>query len=170
MAAVSIHSDFEAQENKVWPCFHCFPIYLPWSDGTGCHGLRFLNAEFYHSPLSALSRGSLVPLCFLPYGWCHLHILDYWYFSLQSWFQLVFHPVWHFTWCTLHISSISKVITYSLDVPLSQFGTSPLFHGTSPLFHRVTLGSVTCFVWKGPFLWSLPDHLQLRWLERPECP
>ena len=20
-------------------CFHCFPIYLPWSDGTGCHDL-----------------------------------------------------------------------------------------------------------------------------------
>ena len=27
-------------------CFHCFTIYLPWSDGTGCHDLRFLNAEF----------------------------------------------------------------------------------------------------------------------------
>ena len=25
--------------------FHCFPIYLPWSDGTGCHDLRFLNVE-----------------------------------------------------------------------------------------------------------------------------
>ena len=27
-------------------CFHCFPIYLPWSDGTTCYDLRFLNAEF----------------------------------------------------------------------------------------------------------------------------
>ena len=26
-------------------CFHCFPIYFPWSDGTGCHDLSFLNAE-----------------------------------------------------------------------------------------------------------------------------
>ena len=26
-------------------CFHCFPIYLPWSDGTGCHNLSFLNVE-----------------------------------------------------------------------------------------------------------------------------
>ena len=26
--------------------FHCFPIYLPWSDGTRCHDLSFLNAEF----------------------------------------------------------------------------------------------------------------------------
>ena len=27
-------------------CFHCFPIYLPWSDRTGCHDLLFLNVEF----------------------------------------------------------------------------------------------------------------------------
>ena len=25
---------------------HCFPIYLPWSDGTGCHDLHFLTVEF----------------------------------------------------------------------------------------------------------------------------
>ena len=28
-------------------CFCCFPIYLLWSDGTGCHDLRFLNAKFF---------------------------------------------------------------------------------------------------------------------------
>ena len=27
-------------------CLHCFPIYLPWSDGTGCHDLCFLNVGF----------------------------------------------------------------------------------------------------------------------------
>ena len=32
----------EPQKNKVW---HCFPICFPWSDGTGCHDLRFLNVE-----------------------------------------------------------------------------------------------------------------------------
>ena len=26
-------------------CFFCFPMYLPWSDGTGCHDLSFLNVE-----------------------------------------------------------------------------------------------------------------------------
>ena len=31
---------------KVSPCFHCFPVYLPWSDGTGCHDLSFLNVDF----------------------------------------------------------------------------------------------------------------------------
>ena len=25
--------------------FHCFPIYLPWSDGTRCYDLSFLNIE-----------------------------------------------------------------------------------------------------------------------------
>ena len=30
----------------VCPCFHCFPIYLPWSDGTRCHDFSFLNVEF----------------------------------------------------------------------------------------------------------------------------
>ena len=34
-----------APQNKVWHCFHCFPIYLPWSDGTRCHDLSFLNVE-----------------------------------------------------------------------------------------------------------------------------
>ena len=45
MAAVTICSDFGAPQNKVWHCFYCFPIYFPWSDGTGCHGLSFLNVE-----------------------------------------------------------------------------------------------------------------------------
>ena len=29
----------------VCPCFHCFPIYLPWSDGTRCYDFSFLNVE-----------------------------------------------------------------------------------------------------------------------------
>ena len=33
----------EPQKRKVW---HCFPIYFPWSDGTKCHDLSFLNVEF----------------------------------------------------------------------------------------------------------------------------
>ena len=46
----------------------------------------------------------------------------------QSWFQLVLLPAQRFSWCTLHISSISRVTIYSLDILLSQFGTSLLFH------------------------------------------
>ena len=38
----------EPPQNKVFYCFHCFPIYLLWSDWTlviGCHDLSFLNVE-----------------------------------------------------------------------------------------------------------------------------
>ena len=36
----------ETKKIKVCHCFHCFLIYLPWSDGTRCHDLSFLNVEF----------------------------------------------------------------------------------------------------------------------------
>ena len=104
MAAVTICSDFGAPQNKV--C-HCFPIYFPWSDGTWCHDLRFLNVEF--KPTFSLSTFTFIKGLFsssslLPKGWCHLHIWGYWYFSWQSWFQLVLLPAQSFLWCTLHIS------------------------------------------------------------------
>ena len=46
MAAVIICSDFGAPQSKVCHCFRCFTVYLPWSDGTRCHDLSFLNVEF----------------------------------------------------------------------------------------------------------------------------
>ena len=35
----------EPPQKKVSHCFQCFPICLPWSDGTRCHDLSFLNVE-----------------------------------------------------------------------------------------------------------------------------
>jgi len=37
---------FWSPQNKVYHCFHCCPIYLPWNDETRCHDLSFLNVEF----------------------------------------------------------------------------------------------------------------------------
>ena len=59
MAAVTICSDFGAPKNKV---SHCFPIYLPWSDGTRCHDkptfslstFTFIKRLFSSSSLSAI--------------------------------------------------------------------------------------------------------------------
>ena len=59
MAAVTICSDFGAPQNKVSHCFHCFPIYLPWSDGTTCHDLSFLNVKFeanFFTPFTFVKR------------------------------------------------------------------------------------------------------------------
>ena len=58
MAAVTICSDFGAPQNKVWHCFHCFPIYFPWSGGTRCHDLCFLNVEF--KPTFSLSSFTFI--------------------------------------------------------------------------------------------------------------
>ena len=36
----------ETQGNRICQFFHFFSFYLPWSDGTGCSDLSFLNVEF----------------------------------------------------------------------------------------------------------------------------
>ena len=107
LAAVTICSDSGAQENKIchFPLFlHLFAMkwwdQMAWSSFFEC----WVLSQLFHSPLSLSSRGFIVLLHFLTLGWCHLHTWGYWYFSQQSWFQLVLHPGQHFTWCTLHIS------------------------------------------------------------------
>ena len=84
MAAVTICSDFGAQKNSL-SLFPLFPNLfvmkwwydMPWASFFEC----WVLSQLFHSPLSFSSRGSLIPLHFLPYGWCHLHIRDCWYFS-----------------------------------------------------------------------------------------
>ena len=88
MAAVTICSDFRAQEEKILSLLPPFPFYLPWSNGARCHNLSFTNSFKlnFHSPPSPSSRGSLVPLHFLPLEWYYLHIWGCWCFSCLSWF------------------------------------------------------------------------------------
>ena len=63
-ATVTIHSDFGAPQNKI--CHRCnfFPFYFPWSHGTRCLILSFLNAEFQASFFTLLfhpHQGALCP-------------------------------------------------------------------------------------------------------------
>ena len=51
-----------APKNKVSHCFHSFPIYLPWIDGTGCHDLSFLNVDF--KPTFSLSSFTFIKRLF----------------------------------------------------------------------------------------------------------
>ena len=67
----SLSEEFlEPTKNKVSHCFHCFPIYLPWNDDDGCHGVSFLNVEFWANFSTLLfhvhQEASLVLICFLP--------------------------------------------------------------------------------------------------------
>ena len=62
MAPFTICSELGDLENKVCHCFHCFPIYLPWSDGTRCHDLSFLNVDF--KPTFSISSFTLIKRLF----------------------------------------------------------------------------------------------------------
>ena len=105
MAAVPICSDFGPPKNKV---SDCFPIYLHEVMGPddmilvfwmlsfkatfSLSSFIFIKRLFSSSSLSAIKVVSSA-----------LHIWGYWYFSQQSWFQLVLPPAQCFSWCTLHM-------------------------------------------------------------------
>ena len=86
MAVVTICSDFGAQEDKVSHCFHCFPIYLPWSDGTGCHDFVFwmlsFKSAFSLSSFTFIKNASLA-FCAI-YSACKLSKQDY-ILNVQPW-------------------------------------------------------------------------------------
>ena len=98
--------------------FRCVLIF--WHEVMGPDAMILVFWMFSFKPMLPLSsitfkkKGSLVPLHFLPQGWCHLHIWGYWCFSQQSWFQPVLHPAWHFAWCTLHIMEKEMATHFSI--------------------------------------------------------
>ena len=129
MAAVTICSDFGAQVNKVCHCFHCFPIYLPWSDGTRCHDLSLLNVVF--KPAFSLSSFTFIKRLFNPSsllsyggGGCHLNSWGYWCFSRQSWFPACASSSPAFCMMYSAQKSISRETVHSLDTLPSQIWTS----------------------------------------------
>ena len=90
-------------------------------------------------PTFALSSFTFIKMLFSSslstIGWYHLHIWGYWCFSRSSWFQLVLPLAQCFSWYTLHMSLISMVTIYSLDVLLFLVGTSLFFHVQFELLH-----------------------------------
>ena len=84
---------FCSPRNKVCHYFHCFPIYLPWSDGTRCHDLSFWMLSF--KPVFSRSF-TLIKRVQLSIHW-HTHKLRS--TSLQFWPALKFF----FLKCTLLI-------------------------------------------------------------------
>ena len=61
---ITFCSDFGAQEKKACHCFHCFPIYLPWSDGTGCRDLSFFFWMLSFKPTFSLSSFTFIKRLF----------------------------------------------------------------------------------------------------------
>ena len=63
MAAVTIWSEFGAQKNKVWHCFHCFPIYLG-IDAMGPDAMIFVLWMFSFKPTFSLSSFTFIKRLF----------------------------------------------------------------------------------------------------------
>ena len=130
MAVVTICNDFGAQENKVCHCFHCFHIYFPWSDGTRCHDVCFLNVD---KPSLSLSSFTFINRFFSSSSLSAIRVVSSAYLRLLIFLPAILIPACAAFSLAFHMLSsaykLNKQVTkYSLDVLLSLFGTSPLFH------------------------------------------
>ena len=80
------------------------------------------SLKLAHFPPLPSSRSSLVPLCFLPLEWHHLHIWGCWCFSCLSWFQLVTHPAQAF---------LMMCSAYRLNNPIDRGAWRATVHGVA---------------------------------------
>ena len=108
MAAVTIDSDFRAQENEICHCFQFSPSI--------CHEVMGLDTKISifwmlsFKPTFSLSSFTLIKRLFSSSSISAIRVVSSAYLKLLifllaiSWFYLMSHPVWHFARCTLHIS------------------------------------------------------------------
>ena len=80
-------------------------ILLPWRDVIRCRDLSFWMLSF--KPAFSLSSFTLIKRLLSSSSISAIRVVSAVFlrlliFSQQSWLQLVIHPAWHFTWCTLH--------------------------------------------------------------------
>ena len=78
-----------------------------------CHGVMGLDLMIFifgmlsFKPAFSLSSLTFIKRLFSSSSLSAIRVVSSAYmrlliFLLESWFQLVLHPAWHFTWCTLH--------------------------------------------------------------------
>ena len=114
-AIVIICSDFGAQENKICHCFHFSPSICHEVMGSDAMILVFWMLSF--KPTFSLSSFTFIKRLFNSslsatrvVSSAYLRLLI---FRPAILIPAVLHPARLFTWCTLHISEISRVIIYS---------------------------------------------------------
>ena len=90
MAAITTLSDFGAKKNKVSHGFHCFPIYLPWSDGTRCHDLSFPNVEL--KPTFSLSSFIFIKRLFSSSSFSAIRVVSSAYLRLLTFLPAILIP------------------------------------------------------------------------------
>ena len=90
MAAVTIHGYFGAQESKICPCFLCFPIYLPWRDGTRYHDLHFWMLSF--KPAFSLSSFTFIKRLFSSSSLSAIRVVSSTYLRLLIFLLVILIP------------------------------------------------------------------------------
>ena len=124
MAAVTICSDFWDPQNKICHCFHCFPIYLPWSDGNGI----FVFGMLCFKPAFSLSSFTFKRL--ISSSWLSaIRVVSSAYLRLLIFLLAILIPACASSSLTFHtMYSSYKLNKQDDDIQPSQFGISPLFH------------------------------------------
>ena len=89
MAAVTICSDFGALQKIVSHCLHCFPIYLPWSDGTRCHDFVFWMLSF--TPTFSLPSFTFIKRLFSS-SLSHIRVVSSAYLRLLTFLPAILIP------------------------------------------------------------------------------
>ena len=142
MAAISICCDFGAQENKVCHCFHCFPIYLPWSHGTRCHDLSFWMLSF--KPALSLSSFTFMKRLFSSSSLSAIRVISSAYLKLLIFLPVILIPV---------CASFSPAfhMTYSAYKLNKQGGSIQTWHTPFPIWNQsvvscpvLAVGFLTC--------------------------
>ena len=95
----------EPKKMKFSHCFHCFSIYLPWTDGTTCHDLSFLSVEL------SLSSFTFIKRLFSSYSLSAIRVVSSAYLRL-----LIFLPTILVTTCaSFHLAFRMMYSAYKLN-------------------------------------------------------
>ena len=175
MAAVTISSDFGAQENKICHCFCFFLFDLPWSDGTECHNLRFLMLSF--KPVFSLSPFTCIKRFFSSSSISAIRVVTFAYLRLLIFLSAIliptcdsssqaFHMMYYAyklskqgdniqPWCTTpfpiwHWSVVPCLILTVASWPIYRFLRRQVRWSGTPIFWRIfhsSLWSTQSKVW-----------------------
>ena len=156
MAAITICSDFGAQENKVCPCFHCFPIYLPWSDGTDALIFVFWMLSF--KAAFSLSSLTFIKRVLSSLSLCVLRVVSPAYLKLLIFLLAILIPA-----CTS--SSHAFLLMYSAYKLNKQGDNIQLWHTPFPIWNQSIVPYPVLTVASWPAYRFL--RRQVRWFHIP---
>ena len=147
-------SDFGAQNYKVSYCFHRFPIYLPWSDGTRCHDLSFLNSlmRLRFKPTFSISSFTFIKRLFSSSSLSATRVVSSAY--LRLFLLAILIPA-----CTS--SSPAFHMMYSAYKLNKQGGSIQPWHTAFPIWNKFVVPCPVLTVASLPAYWFLRRHARL---------